>query len=134
MTDSELDGAARAVRVLAVDVDPDLSGLLDEWLDPRATITPATTVAGLPDDGWTGDPYDLIVVDVHHPRRHGTESLRRIAREHPATPVVAVSSHFFPGVEASSALARSLGVAAVLAKPVQRDALLSAIDRLLARA
>jgi CheY-like chemotaxis protein len=131
MTASERETAPRGFRVLAVDIDPDLSGLLDVWLDPRAQITPVTTIAGMPDPGWTDAPYDLIVVDVHHPRLHGTESLKRIAREHPETPVLAVSSHFFPGVETSSAVARGLGVAAVLSKPVKRDALLHAVDRLL---
>ena len=83
MTASERETVARSFRVLAVDIDPDLSGLLDEWLDPRATITPVTTIAGFPDDGWTDEPYDLIVVDVHHPRLHGTESLKRIAPPRP---------------------------------------------------
>ena len=121
----------RGVRVLAVDIDPDLQGLLDEWLAGRGATF--TTVA--PDEvRSTDEPFDLVVVDVHCPRLHGTESLKRIGREHPGVPVLAVSSHFFHGIEPSGAVARALRVGAVLSKPVDRDVLLGAVDGMLTRA
>ena len=45
--------------------------------------------------------------------------------------MIALSSNFFPGVESTGAVARELGVAAVLPKPVTREALVAAVRRVL---
>jgi CheY-like chemotaxis protein len=65
------------------------------------------------------------------PRQGCTEGLKAIAEAHPRTPILALSSSFFPGVDTTGAVARALGVAGVLAKPVTRGGLLDAIRRLL---
>jgi DNA-binding response OmpR family regulator len=108
------------VNILVVDADPPLHGLLEEWLTAQ---------------GWSvlreGDPVDLIVVDLAHPVRGGPDVLKRLAREHAGTPVLALSSSFFPSVASDGAVARTLGVAGVLPKPLTRDALLAAVRRTL---
>lgn len=110
----------RRARVL--DADPALAGLLEEWLaEAGCVIAP---------DGAA----DLIVVDVPIPRWGGAEALRRLAGEHAGTPILALSSNFLPGVGGSATVARALGVAAVLPKPVTREALLGAVEKLLGTA
>ena len=116
----------RGLRVLVADADCALYGLLEEWLAGEGF---ELSGACAPDEP-ARDGYDLIVVDVPFPRE-GVEMLRRLGREHPGTPIVALSAAFFPSVEASGALARELGVAAVLPKPVTREALISAASRVL---
>jgi CheY-like chemotaxis protein len=49
------------------------------------------------------------------------------------TPVVALSSNFFARVEANGAVARALGVDAVLPKPLAREALIAAVRTLVPR-
>lgn len=114
-------------RVLLVDADPALQGLLEEWLAAHGCTVEAAQSAG----HGGRDGFDLIVVDIPSPRQGGTEGLKAVAEAHPQTPILALSSSFFPGVDATGAVARALGVQGVLAKPVTRGGLLDAIRRLL---
>lgn len=103
--------------VRLVGADPAVRGLLREWLEPQGHR--------LVDGGRA----DLVVVDIPQPRRDGTEVLSRVALEHPAAPRLVLSSSFLPGVDCCGAVARSLGVAGVLPKPLTREALLDAVRR-----
>ena len=121
------EAARNAPRVLVVDADPALAGLLEEWLaadgcsvvDEQAAIDSA------------GNRFDLVVVDVPFPRQGGLSVLKRVANDHPGAPVLALSASFFAGVESTGAVARALGVAGVLPKPVSREALRAAVRTLL---
>ena len=105
-------------RILIVDADPALWELLSEWLGAVG----CTIVEEAP---------DLVLVDVPSPRNGGAEVLARLRARHGDTPLVALSSQFFSRVEQSGAVARGLGVAAVLPKPVAREALIAAVRTLL---
>jgi DNA-binding response OmpR family regulator len=118
----EGDGGADAVRILVADADCALYGLLDEWLVGSGYVLAG---ACAPDEP-AHDGYHLIVVDLPFPREGG-DVLSELRREHPGTPIIALSASFFPGVELSGALARALGVASVLPKPVTRETLLVAV-------
>ena len=111
-------------RALIVDADPALLGLLEEWLGEGGWSVQQERT----DESPAGD-YDLIVADLPFPRHGSSALLRRLADENPGTPIVVLSSNFFPGIDAAGAVAKGLGVAAVLPKPVSRDALLAAVDR-----
>ena len=121
--DGKGEGEVGAVRILVADADCALYGLLEEWL-AGAGYELAGACAPAPAHGG----YDLIVVDVPFPRAD-VDVLNMLRHEHPGTPIIALSSSFFPGVEKTGAVARDLGVAAVLAKPLTREALLAAALR-----
>jgi DNA-binding response OmpR family regulator len=124
------DGGLGPVRILVADADCALFGLLEEWF-----AASGWQLAGACQPEETAlDGYDLILVDVPFPREGGQDVLKSLAREHPGTPIIALSSSFFPGVESDGAVARELGVAAVLPKPVARGALLATVQRVLHRA
>lgn len=108
-----------------MDADPALVGLIGEWL---ADIGPVTAVRG-----DAGGACDLLIVDVPFPRQGEANPLRRLAAAHPGTPVLALSSTFFTGIEPHGAVAHSLGVGGVLPKPVAREALVAAVRHLLPR-
>jgi DNA-binding response OmpR family regulator len=118
-----------APRVLVVDVDRVLVDLLDEWLGALGIE--------VIDEGLGGSAgaaaCDLAIVDVPFPRQEGARRLAGIVNAHPDTPILAVSAAFFPCVASCGALARELGVACVLPKPLAREALLSEVRRLLQR-
>ena len=121
--------ATDAPRALIVDADPALYELLEEWL--------AAQGFGVARDAETADAVDgyaLIVADVPAPKGGGLALLRRLAEEHPGTPVVALSSSFFAGIDSMGPVARTLGVAGVLPKPVTREALLRTVERVLGKA
>ena len=122
-------GRAQAPRVLVVDADPALLELLDEWLGEHGCdVTHERT-----GESGARERFDLVVVDVPSPRQGAANVLKRIAQHSPEAPVLALSSSFFAGIEANGAVARWLGVASVLAKPVTRHELIRAVDRLLAQ-
>src|SRR5262245_55397458 len=83
-------------RVLVVNADPALRGLIEEWLAGEACR-------------FVEERPDLVLVDLPFPREHGAAMLARIAQVHPHVPVVALSSNFFPGIESNGAIARALG-------------------------
>jgi CheY-like chemotaxis protein len=127
-------GAARGVamkppppwRVLVVGADPATFDLLDEWL----AEADCHVAADSPHDAGPANGYALVVVDVPYPRHRPCEVLQRVAARHDGTPVLALSATFHCGVDLCGEVARSLGVAGVLAKPIRRDALVSAVRRL----
>jgi CheY-like chemotaxis protein len=116
--------------VLVVDADPALRGLLEEWMGECGCELTYACTGG---DRAAGR-FDLVIVDVAFPRQSGPQLLRRLSEEHPGTPIVALSPTFFGSVARAGALARTLGAARVLPKPVSREALLSAARQLLATA
>jgi len=109
---------AEAARILLVDADPALCGLLEEWLAQEGCRV------------VDRDP-DLVIVDLPLSREAGTRLLKEYAARHRGKPLVALSSNVFAGVNASGAVASSLGVHAVLPKPLAREALVRALRSLL---
>jgi DNA-binding response OmpR family regulator len=122
--DSVSAAADARPRILVVDSDRPLLGLLEEWLGAAGCA-----VESEPDGGR----FALVIVDLPHPRRGGAELLRRLAQENPGAPIIALSSTFFSGIESTGGVARTLGVACVLPKPVGRESLITAVRSLLRR-
>ena len=122
-----LNGAP-APRVLVIDADCALTGLLDEWL-----CALGCTVVHGGSAGDAGGPFDAAIVDVPYPRQGGVDLVGRVAARHPATPILALSSTFFARIECHGPVARALGVACVLPKPATREALTNAVRNLLPR-
>lgn len=122
-------GVPREPRILVVDTDRALLGLLGEWLDLCGCQLVSEQDAG----GGQDDPYALLIVDVRNPRCGGIDLLQKLARAHPGTPIIALSSTFFPGIDSTGGVARTLGVACVLPKPVARESLINAVRSLLHR-
>jgi CheY-like chemotaxis protein len=122
--------AAAPHPVLVVDADPALRDLLEEWMGECACELTYADTGGERPPGR----FDRVVVDIGFPRQGGPERLRRLSEEHPGTPIVALSPTFFGSVACAGALARTLGAARVLSKPLSRDALLDAACQLLPRA
>ena len=114
--------AGHAPRVLVVDADPTLYGLIEEWLGAEGFDVACGQPAG-------GAPFDLVIVDIAFPRQAAPD-LQRVAAEHPGIPLLALSSTFFSNIPADGVVARALGVTGVLHKPLARDALVAAARRL----
>lgn len=122
MTITTTERAASAARhVLVLGTDAATFELLSEWLAA---------------DGWQveaqsppGAQPALGVIDVPYVRDGCTEQVRAIAREHPHTPLLALSPTLFGSVLCDGDCARKLGVAGVLPKPLARDALITAVRR-----
>jgi CheY-like chemotaxis protein len=120
---------AAAPRVLVLESDSLIKQLIVEWLQRAGFQTQCTSDAGsaarLAEAGC-----DLILADVSAPFKSAREAVARLTHAVPDTPVIAMSADALAsGRSASDAIARELGVAAVLVKPFTQDALLNAIHR-----
>lgn len=114
---------ARPRRIALLDGDAALLGLVSAWLADWGPV-----VARRADDAAGAD---LLLVDVPFPRLVAPGGLHELARAHPGVPVIALSPTFFPGIRSRGEVARRLGVAAVLPKPVSREALQATVHELL---
>lgn len=124
-SDSTPPGPARTV--LVIDTDAPLIALLAEWLAADGIEVRSDR------DAEPAAPCDLLIVDLAFPRQDGERRVARVALEHPATPIIAISSAFLPGLPCRAKIASVLGVAAVLPKPMRREELQSTVQRLLQR-
>lgn len=113
------------LTVLLVDDDPDFIRLFRRCLvgSPYTLVSAGRMEDAL--DCIRGNPPDIIVLDVVLPAFDGWEFLQRLKAEAPTAgiPVVICS------VLQEASLARALGAAACLAKPVNPRALLAALER-----
>jgi CheY-like chemotaxis protein len=108
---------------LVVDADPDTLVLLREWLSAAGwTVVDAANELPM--------RVDLVLIDLAYPRRGDAMPLQRIASTHAGVPVLALSATFHASVEPWGEVARALGVAGVLPKPIRRDALVAAVRHL----
>lgn len=128
-------GTSSATRVLVVDADRALLGLLQEWLDAQGCTVVSEQSAGA-DSNQPTEPteqFALAIVDVPFPRTGGSDQVQRVAAKHPGTPILALSCCFFASIECQGAVARALGAACVLPQPASREALTNAVRQLLSR-
>jgi FixJ family two-component response regulator len=69
-------------------------------------------------------PVDYLLLDLHMPGLNGFDVLETLRSRQIRVPVIVITAHDEPG---TAEQVRALGACAYLKKPVDRDALLSAI-------
>ena len=121
-------GAAgeRSPCVLVLESDRAIRALVSEWL--------AMAGYGFMDGRELGvssavAQCDLVLVDVRAPLQSARETIEGLALAMPYASIIAMSADALAnGRSASEAVARELGVAAVLVKPFDRVALMQALE------
>lgn len=113
---------ARGIALL-VDVGRDTADLLKLWL---GTLGLNATASISPEQRPR-----LVLLERAYPRHDEKTALQDVGRRFPGIPVVLLSPTLFATVPARGEVARSLGVAAVLATPLAREQLLRTITELL---
>jgi len=120
--------AARRHRILLIDDNQEFGALLQHLFGQAYQVLQATTAAEAL-DLIAAAPPEVIILDILLPGVDGWELFERL-RSHPAlkfTPIIVCS------VLGEEPLALALGAAAFLAKPVDRHALLTTVERCLTR-
>lgn len=112
----------RVRGVLVVEDDPDLQWRLARMLTVRGNRVVGTSSAEGALELIKQWPVDLVLIDDTLPGMSGVELAQTIARDHPETPVVLMSSDDEDGQGAIAA--RLAGVVATIAKPFRPEALL----------
>ena len=109
--------------ILVYEADDLMRGLLEEWLSGAAYCVKAVPRCG----GTSEVAADVVIVNIEMPKYGGTRVTDRIRAAHPGTPIIAISAQFRADLSTAGAIAQTLGVAQVMAKPLSRDALLAAV-------
>jgi DNA-binding response OmpR family regulator len=104
-----------------------MRALLEEWVSGAGY----RVCTGAPPPVQAAEGVDLVIVSIYMPKHSGAPLIRDIQAAYPGTPMIALSCQFRGGLSSAGATARSLGVAQVIAKPLTRDALLTAIDAMI---
>jgi DNA-binding response OmpR family regulator len=120
-------------RIAVLGADATTLALLREWLPAPGwelrTEQPPARAASAP---AAARDCDLVIVDVPWPRAwRGLGPAGSLDGAHAEAPVLALSATVHASVDPTGAVARSLGVAAVLPKPLRRETLVDAVQRLM---
>jgi DNA-binding response OmpR family regulator len=115
-------------RILIVDDDESMRLLLRRILESNPSFE--LTLAGDCQEALTlaaGRTFDLVLLDLLMPGIGGIEVLNRIRNSSPnkATPVIIVSVMSDPDTKI---VCKSLGVSDYVVKPIERDAVLAAVN------
>ena len=108
-----------------------LEGLLKNWeMRPSSAESGEIALARLIEGQHAGEPYQLILADLHMPEMDGFELVRRI-RERPELPPPVILMLTSAGHQGDTARCKELGVAAYLLKPIRQSELREAVARVL---
>jgi FixJ family two-component response regulator len=119
-------------RIAVVDDDESVRRALQRLL--RTADLDAETFASAPDFLGSlrhGRPPDCLVLDLQMPGTSGLDLQRQLVRAGPRLPIVVITGHDEPGMEARCLAA---GASAYLRKPLEAGTLLAAIEAAIAPA
>jgi len=117
-------------RVLVVDDEADVVGIISRYLLKEGLQVQGMTESKLALERLHADPYccDLMITDLEMPLLNGTELCRKVFELRPDLPVIVITGY---DRRVSESPAAELGTRELLLKPLDRQALLSAVRRLL---
>lgn len=127
-----MTGAARlaGARVLVVDDDPDIRTAMGLALRAEGAVTDEVADGSVAMHHLQSAPPDAVVLDLMLPGQSGFTVLERCRTSAPKAPVVMVTAN--RGTRHAE-LARSLGAAAYLVKPVPLATLVDAVAKAVGR-
>jgi DNA-binding response OmpR family regulator len=97
--------------------------LLREWLGEAGYCVHSGALR----EAQCARPADLVIASIYMPKQSGSRWVRDIQAAHPGIPLIAISGQFRSGLRPAGETAKSLGVQQVMAKPLVRIDLLSAV-------
>jgi len=72
--------------------------------------------------------YDCVITDIHMPGMSGFDLMRRLLAYDSSVPVIMITAHAEPGLEAGAA---AVGAVCLLRKPFEAEALTHCLERAL---
>ena len=116
--------AGGAIRVLVVDDEVDFATALVERLARRGFLPEAVFGGREALARLSAAPYDVVVLDLKMPGMDGLATLQEMKRAGLDVPAIVLTGH---GTVASGIAGMQIGAADFLQKPVELDALCTAI-------
>lgn len=112
--------------ILVVDDEPIIRELVRRWLSEAGYDVTVASGADEALDLARDQPFDVVVSDVRMPVHDGCWLTDRLKHQHPTTAIIIVTG--MGGVETAIRTLR-LGVQDYLVKPIEREALMEAVER-----
>ena len=113
-------------RVLVVDDEPSAAELTIRYLRPRGFDVEAVYSGLEAVERIRSTTFDLVISDVRMPNGTGIDVWRELQRLPKKVPLILMSAD----TTGAKAQAKALGADAFIGKPLDRDALLNAVERL----
>lgn len=123
-----MEGRDGCQRLLIVDDDPAIRGVMERWFVRRGFIVSVACDGVEAVQQCRTGTFDLVTMDLEMPRMNGVEAIRVIKRENPEIPVIVVTGYAH-GAEAL----RGETIEAVLAKPLRMAEIEAAVRAVLDR-
>ena len=111
------------LSIVVIDDDMAMRTLICEWLTAEGYRVRSLAAA----DGRSAGDADLVIVNVLDLRSRGTQTLREVQAMYPQSALIGMSTQLGRSLSGDSALARSLGVRRLVAKPFGRDEMLASV-------
>ena len=120
-------------RILLVDDDAELRRVTRRMLEQAGHVVIEVPDGSLAMDQYRRDPADLLIMDMYMPAVDGIEAIIRIQQEFPDVRIIATSGGGHRDKKDVLETAAQLGARRTLPKPFTRDALLAAVEGVLAQ-
>jgi DNA-binding NtrC family response regulator len=104
-----------------------MRALLEEWLRGAGYRVRGYSTHSAPRTAGA----DLVIASIYMPKHAGARLANDIRATYPGTPMIAISAQFRADLSTAGTTAQSLGVAQVMAKPLTRDVLLTAVNAII---
>jgi len=112
------------LSIVVIDDDMAMRTLICEWLTAAGYRVRGLAAA----DGRSGGVVvDLVIVNVLDLRSRGAQTLREVQAMYPQSALIGMSTQLGRSLSGDSALARSLEVRRLIAKPFARNEMLASV-------
>jgi CheY-like chemotaxis protein len=118
-------------KILVVDDDATLRALLAGTLKRAGYDVEQAADGRQAVRAYRASPADLVLTDMFMPEMDGMEAIMMLRREFPDVRIVVMSGGAYVGTSGILEMAEQLGAARTLAKPIESEDLLRAVEAVL---
>lgn len=118
-------------RILIIDDDRQICKLMTRMLERAGYEVETATDGQKGVMAFHANASDLVITDLIMPDKEGVEVIMELRQDFPDLPIIAMSGGARIGPNTYLKLAKKLGAAYTLTKPISQDTLLTAIKDLI---
>lgn len=118
-------------KVLIIDDEEGICESLSELLTEEGYVVKTARNGKIGLELFSSEPFDVILTDLIMPEQEGMETIRKIIKKDPQAKIIAMSGGGRIGPQDYLSVAKDLGAKEVIRKPLEIDALLKLLGKIL---